>query len=113
MNNEIKRIIIDEEHFTEANYPLTIKQNFSTLGSITGNSRQEPLTTFLPDDFIRDLLSFSASTIFEEYNLSHKPSDFLSFDFVFLDCDIAQGLIFGGKPSEIIHKNLFKDIHID
>ena len=28
LNNEIKRIIIDEEHFTEANYPFTIKQNF-------------------------------------------------------------------------------------
>ena len=28
LNNEIKRIIIDEEHYTEANYPFTIKSNF-------------------------------------------------------------------------------------
>ena len=34
LNNEIRSIIIDEEHFTEANYPFTIKPNFSTLGSI-------------------------------------------------------------------------------
>ena len=34
LNNEIKRIIIDEEHYTEANYPFSIKPNFSTLGSI-------------------------------------------------------------------------------
>ena len=33
-NNEIKRIIIDEEYFTEANYPFTNKPNFSTLGSV-------------------------------------------------------------------------------
>ena len=26
-----KRIIIDENQFTEANYPFTIKPNFSTL----------------------------------------------------------------------------------
>ena len=28
LNNEIKRIIIDEEHYTEANYPFKIKPNF-------------------------------------------------------------------------------------
>ena len=33
LNNEIKRIIIDQEHYTEANYPVSIKPNFSTLGS--------------------------------------------------------------------------------
>ena len=32
--NEIRRIIIDEEHFTESDYPFHIKPNFSKLGSI-------------------------------------------------------------------------------
>ena len=31
--NEIKRIVIDESHFTQANYPFTIKPDFPTLGS--------------------------------------------------------------------------------
>ena len=30
-NNEIKRIIIEEEHYTEANYPLTINKIFQLL----------------------------------------------------------------------------------
>ena len=34
LNKEINRIIIDEGHFTEVNYPFKIKPNFSTLGSI-------------------------------------------------------------------------------
>ena len=34
LNDETKRIIIHEGHFTEADYPFTIKPNFSTLGSI-------------------------------------------------------------------------------
>ena len=34
LNNEIRSILTDEECFTEANYPFTIKPNFSTLGSI-------------------------------------------------------------------------------
>ena len=34
LNDEITRIIIDEEHYTEANYPFKTKPNFSTLGSI-------------------------------------------------------------------------------
>ena len=34
LNNEIKGTFIDEEHYTESNYPFTIKPKFSTLGSI-------------------------------------------------------------------------------
>ena len=40
LNNEIKRIFIVEGQYTEANYPFTIKPNFSTLGSITEISTQ-------------------------------------------------------------------------
>ena len=29
LNDEIKRILIDEEHYTESNYAFTIKPNFS------------------------------------------------------------------------------------
>ena len=103
LNNEIKRIINDEEHYTEANYPFTIKPNFSTLGSIIEISTQGPVIAFVPDDSIRNLLGFIKTTIFEEYNLSPNPVDILSFDNIFLDCDIAQGMIFRGKRSGIIH----------
>ena len=34
LNKEIKRIIIDEGHFTFEEYPFLIKPNFSTRGSI-------------------------------------------------------------------------------
>ena len=103
LNNEIKRIIIDKEHYTEANYPFSIKPNFSTLGSIIEISTQGPVITFVPDDSIRDLLGFNKTTIFEEYNLSPNPVDILSFDNIFLECNIAQGMIFKGKRSGIIH----------
>ena len=103
LNNEIKRIIIDEEHYTEVNYPFTIKPNFSTLGSIIEKSTQGPVKTFAPDDSIGDLLGFNKTTIYEEYNLSPNPVDSLSFDNIFLECDIAQGMIFKGKRSIIIH----------
>ena len=54
-NNEIRRIIIEEEHFTEANYPFTIKPSFSTLGSIIEISPQGPIISFVFDDSIRNL----------------------------------------------------------
>ena len=103
MNNEIKRIKIEEEHFTEANYPFTIKPKFSTLCSIIKNSRQEPLISFLLDDSIRNLLGFNASTIYEEYNLSPNPVDILSLDKIFIETDIAKGMIFKDRQSGIIH----------
>ena len=103
LNNEIERIIIDEDHYTEANYPFTIKPNFSTLGSNIEISTQGPVISFLPDDSIRDLLGFNKTTIYEEYNLSPNLVDILSFDNIFSESNIAQGMIFRGKRSGIIH----------
>ena len=54
LNNEIKKILIGEEPFTEAKYPFTIKPIFSTLGSVIEISRQEPIISLLPDDSVRD-----------------------------------------------------------
>ena len=101
--NEIKRIIVDQEHYTEANYPFNIKPYFSTLGSIIEISTQGPVITFVPDDSIGDLLGFNKTTKFEKYNLSPNPVDILSFDNIFLECNIAKGMIFRGKRSGIIH----------
>ena len=103
LNNEIKRIIINEEHYTETNYPFLIKPNFSTLGSIIEISTQGPVIIFIPDDSIGNLLGFSKTAIYEEYNLSPNPVDILSFDNIFIDTNIAQGLIFKGKRTGIIH----------
>ena len=103
LDKEIKRIIIDEEHYTEANYPFKIKPNFSTLGSIIEISPKEPINSFMFDESIRDLLKFNARTIYEEYTLSNNPVDILSFDNIFIECDIAQGMIFKCKRSRIIH----------
>ena len=103
LNDEIKRIIIDEEQNTEANYPFKIKPNFSTLGSNIEISPQGPILSFMFDDSIKGLLVFHAITLYEEYNLSTNPVDISSFDNNFLECDIAQGMISKGRKSNIIH----------
>ena len=103
LNNEIKRIIIDEEHYTEANYPFTIKPNFSTLGSIIEISPQGPIISFMHNDSMRDLLGFDSRILYGEYNLSNNPVDILSFENLFIECDIASGMIYRGKHSNIIH----------
>ena len=103
LNIEIKRIIIDKEHYTEANYPFTTKPNFSTLGSTVQISPQGPIIGFVFDDSIGNLLGFNETILWEEYNLSPNPVDLLSFDIIFVECDIAQGMIFKGKRSGIIH----------
>ena len=109
MNNEIERIIIDKEHYTESNCPFTIKPNFSTHGSNIEISTQGPVITLVPDDSIRDLLGFNKTTIYAEYNLSQNPVDILSFYNIFIECDIAQGMTFEGKRSGII-QNFTMDV---
>ena len=104
LHAEIKRICINDGHFTESNYPFKITPNFSTPATIieidVGIGRK---IDFTPNDSIRDLLGFKPKVIHDEYNLSDYPVDILSFDNTFLECDIAQGMIFRGKSSRIIH----------
>ena len=103
LNNEIKRIIIDEEYYTEANYPFTIKPDFNTLGSIIEISPQGPVISFTPNDSIGQLLGFNKITIYEEYYFSPNPVDVISFDNIFIECDIARGMTYRGKQSNINH----------
>ena len=103
LNKEIKRIIFDQGHFNSEDYPFLIKPNFSTLGSIIEISNEESAISIIPDDSIRDLLGFNKTSIYEKYNLSPKPVDIISFDNIFIETDIAKGMIFKGKRSGIIH----------
>ena len=52
LNDDIRRSIIDEEHFTESDYPFQFKANFSTLGSIIVIPKQGQVITSVPDDSI-------------------------------------------------------------
>ena len=104
MNNEIKRIIINEGHFTEANYGSTIKPNLSTLGSIIEISPQGPIISFMFDDSIRDFLRFNARTLYKEYNSSPNPVDIISLDDMSIETNIAKGMTFKGKRTGIILK---------
>ena len=93
LNNEIRRIIIDEEPFADLDYPFQIKPKFSTLASNIEISPQGPLISFVFDYSTRNLLGFNETILCKKYNLSPNLVDILSFDIIFLECDIAQGLI--------------------
>ena len=102
LDEEIIRIIIEEGYATEVNYPFLIKPNFSTLGSIIEITSGYQID-FTQNHTIRDLLGFNSVKLYEEYNLSDKSFDIISFDNIFIECDIARGMIFNGKRSSIIH----------
>ena len=103
LDAEIKRLLIEKEYYTEVNYPFKIKPNFSTLGSIVEISPQGPIIGFVFKDSIGSLLGFNETVFWEEYNLSPNPVVILSFDNIFIETDIALGMIFEGKRTGIIH----------
>ena len=103
LNNEIKRIFIDKDYYTNEDYPFMIKPIFGTLGSIIEISQPGAVIGFVFDDSIGNLLGFNETLLYKEYNLSPNRVDILSFDNIFIECDIAQGLIFRGKRPRIIH----------
>ena len=103
LDDGIKRIIIDEGHYTEANYPFKIKPSFSTLGSFVEIHPQGPIIGFVYDDSIGNLLGFNEIKLWEVFNLSPNPVYSLSFDNIFIETDLAQGMIFRGKRSGNIH----------
>ena len=99
LNEKIKQMVINEGHFEEPKYPCTIKSNISTLGSTIEISPQGSINSFMFDDSMRDPLGFYARTLYENYNLSPNHVDILSFDIIFGECNIAQGMIFEDKRS--------------
>ena len=103
LNNEIKRIIIEKGYYTETNYPFRITPNFSTLGSIVEIIIPGPQISFVFDDSIGTLLGFSEILVWGKYNLSDNAVEIISFDNIFIECNIARGMIYRGKQSNIIH----------
>ena len=101
--DEIRRINIEEGHFTEVDYPFTKKPILSTLRSFVEVSRQESLISFTPNDSIKDFLAFNPQTVYANCNLTPTPVSIFVFDNIFLEADIAQGMIFIRKISRIFH----------
>ena len=105
LNKEIERFTSDERYITDGDYPVTIKPNFQTLGRIEateiGRGWQ---TSSVHDDTLRDLIGFKPTVLHEDYNLSDKLVDIISFDNIFLETDIAQGTIFKDKRAAIFHE---------
>ena len=54
------------------------------------------------DDSISPLLGYHQTILYKQYNLSPNPVDILSFDIIFLECDIAEGMTFKQKRSGIL-----------
>ena len=88
-------------YFFEPDDVFTIKRSFSTLVIIIEISRQEPLIVFTPDDSVLDLLGFNPGTVYDNYIVSPNPVDTSLFD-IFLETDIAQGMISKGKRTGMI-----------
>ena len=63
LDKELQRIIIGEDHFREADYPLKIDPNFSTVGLIVEISPQGSIIGFMFDDSIRDLFWIQCKNI--------------------------------------------------
>ena len=102
LNDDLKRMTIDKGFDSDNDYPFTMKPIFSALRSII-EINPPAIIGFVHDDSIRNLLGFHETMLFKEYNLSDNPVDILSFDNFSIHTDIAQGMIFKGKRSGIIH----------
>ena len=109
INNEVKRIFIEKGYYTETDYPFRITPNFNTLGSIVEILTPGPMISFVFDDSIGTLLGFNEILLWGKYNLSDNQVDILSFENIFIETDIAQGMIFKGRRTGIIH-NLTMDV---
>ena len=58
------------------------------------------MKNFVQDDSIRYFFGFVPVLGYRKYYLKHNPVDKLSVDNVFLETDVAQGLIFRGKQKK-------------
>ena len=91
MDLEIKRLMVLNGDSDGETIPITIKQDFSTQGSIMEIiDRWGIYFTF--DSTTRTILGADARVISGKYNLSDHQVDIISFDNIFIECDIAKGM---------------------
>ena len=80
-----------------------ISPNFTTQGSIIEiDDGWEANFTYAGT--IRIIPGFDATKVSENYKLSDHPVDIISFDNIFVECEVAQGMIINGKINRVIHK---------
>ena len=60
--------------------------------------------SFVQYDFLREFLGLKPVVVHEGYNFRPDPVDILSFDNIFVETDIAKGMLFTGKRSGIFLK---------
>ena len=108
MNTETKRNIIAKGQYSEKEYPFMIKPNFSTLCSILEIKPQGPIIGLLFEDSTGELLGFNETILWKEYTLS---PNIISFDNIFIETNIAKGMIFKGRRTGIIH-NFTMDVNL-
>ena len=58
---------------------------------------------FTSDESMRDLLANKPVELHEQDNLFDYPFDILSFDNIFIETNIAEGMIFKSRQTGIIH----------
>ena len=103
LNNGIKRTNIAKCPYSENENPFTKKPKFITSGSFIEILPQGPIIGFVFNFNIGNLLGFHETILWQEYNLSPNLVDNLSIDIIFLESDIAEGMPFKGRRSDIIH----------
>ena len=106
---EIKRLMVLNGDSDGETFPFTIKPYFTTQGSIIEIEDGWEID-FTYAGTIRNILGFDARVVNGNYNLSDHPVDIISFDNIFVECDIAQGMIINGKRTRVIH-NFTMDVN--
>ena len=101
-HTKIKELIIKKGDATESNYPFLIKPNFDNLHSIIEIADGWEID-FTQNETIREVLGCKSKRISNEINNSDYPVDIISFDNIFIQTDIALGMLINGKRSGIIH----------
>ena len=72
LNKAIRRIIIDKGHYTENEYPFTVKATSSTLVSIAEIKPQGAIIGFVFQDSIRSLLGLHETILYKKYIIYQK-----------------------------------------
>ena len=104
--SEIKRLMILNGDSEGETFPVKIKPNFTTQAS-TIEIVDGWKVDFTFAGTITTILGFESRKFCKNYNLS---VDIISFDKIFVECDIAQGMIINGKRTRVIH-NFTKDVN--
>ena len=103
IENEIKRLMIENNHWDEKDIPFTLSLNLNVFKSVIDIKNDKFSIDFTRPKTFRNLLGFDSKVLKKGYNKSDNTVQITSASSILIKCSIISGGYLNGESSNILY----------